>query len=195
MPSPERTDSLRRYLRRLPVAALVAAVAWVAVRGFYNPALCAVTQFVARVYEVPAATLIMSKDSDALVGRSDLRADSGWLKVPLTEINFNLVPFLALVLAVPRPFAGGAWRRLLWALAALLASHVLALLWESKCFAAFSLGAWSRATYSDFARNVYGALRYFFEIPVTFTLPLLLWVWIYPERVFSLVGLDRLKTA
>ena len=47
----------------------------------------------------------------------------------------------------------------------------------------------SRANYSVVARNVYGTLRYFFNIPVTFALPLVLWVGAYPERVFALVGL------
>ncbi|MFI5142885.1 MAG: hypothetical protein ACHQHM_02520 [Thermoanaerobaculales bacterium] len=188
MPSPRRSDSFRPFLRRLPLALVGAVVIWYLLRIVYNPALCAVTQFVARTYEVPPASLIMPRDDDALLGRSDLRLDSGWLKVSLTEIQFNIVPFLALVLALPRWFRGGAWRVLL-ALLVLALSHVLGLLWHTKYWEAFSLGPWSRATYSDFARNVYGGLRYFFDIPVTFTLPLLLWVWVFPERVFALAGM------
>ncbi|MFI5167351.1 MAG: hypothetical protein ACHQQS_12055 [Thermoanaerobaculales bacterium] len=189
MPSPRRSDSFRPFLRRLPLALVGAVVIWYLLRIVYNPALCAVTQFVARTYEVPPASLIMPRDDDALLGRSDLRLDSGWLKVSLTEIQFNIVPFLALVLALPRWFRGGAWRRVLLALLVLALSHVLGLLWHTKYWEAFSLGPWSRATYSDFARNVYGGLRYFFDIPVTFTLPLLLWVWVFPERVFALAGM------
>jgi hypothetical protein len=51
------------------------------------------------------------------------------------------------------------------------------------------MGPWSRANYSDVARNVYGTLRYFFDIPVTFALPLLLWIGSFPQKVFALVGL------
>ncbi len=189
MPAPERSGGLKRFLVRLPLALVGAVVIWYLLRAVYNPALCAVTQFVARTYEVPPASLIMERDNDALIGRSDLRADSGWLKISLTQIQFNLVPFLALVLAMPRWFGGGGWRRVLIGLMVLALSHVLALLWQAKCYEAFSLGPWSRATYSDFARNVYGGLRYFFDIPVTFTLPLLLWVWAFPERVFALAGM------
>ena len=74
------------------------------------------------------------------------------------------------------------------ALGVLAAAHVLALLWQLKCFEAFSLGPWSRANYSDLARNVYGGLRYFFDIPVTFALPLVLWVATFPDKVFALAG-------
>jgi len=189
MPSPKPNDSLRPFLLRLPLALACAVVIWYVARSVYNPALCAVTQFVARTYEIPPASLVMERDNDALVGRSDLRSDSGWLKVSLTQIQFNLVPFLTLVLALPHWFRGGAWRRVILGLLMLALSHVLALLWHTKCYEAFSLGPWSRATYSNLARNVYGGLRYFFDIPVTFTLPLLLWVWAFPERVFAIAGM------
>jgi hypothetical protein len=123
-----------------------------------------------------------------------MRAGSGWLRFPLAQIHFNLVPFLALVLALPHPFAGGRWRRLALALAVLVGSHVLSLLLQLRVFEAFSMGPWSKATYSDLERNIYGALRYFFEIPVTFALPLLAWVACYPKQVFALVGLGEPKT-
>ncbi len=170
--------------------ALVAAVAiWAAARAVYDPALCAAAQAVARFGEVPAASAIILRDGDALLGRSDMRSDSNWLKVPMTQVQFNLVPFLALALALPRPLAGGQWRRVLAALGVLAVSHVLSLVWEVKALEALSMGPWSRANYSDLARNVYGTLRYFFNIPVTFALPLVLWAGSSWDRVLTLVGL------
>lgn len=189
MPSRTPGADLRAFVRRLPVALAAAVAIWFAVRPAYEPALCAAAQAVARFGEVPAASLVVRQGSNALLGRSDMRSDSGWLKFPLTQIDFNLVPFLALVFALPGWLAGRGWRRLLAALGVLVVSHVLGLVWQVKALEGLAMGPWSRATYSDLARNVYGTLRYFFEIPVTFALPLVLWVGAYPEKVFKLAGI------
>jgi hypothetical protein len=189
MPLQTRAVELCVFLRRLPLALVAAVFLWALARPVYTPVLCATAEFLARLFEVPPASAVVLQGGDALLGRTDMRADSGWLKFPLTQIHFNLVPFLALVLALPRPLVAGGWRRLLLALAILAASHALSLLWQLKCLEAFSMGPWSSANYSDVARNVYGTLRYFFDIPVTFALPLLLWVGSYSQQVFALVGL------
>ena len=189
MPSQTAAPDLRSFLRRLPLAFVGAVIVWAVARPVYAPALCAATQALGRLFEFPPASVVILRGGDALLGRNDMRSDSGWLKFPLTPIHFNLVPFLALALALPRPLARGGWKRLLLALAILAVAHVLTLLWQLKCMEAFSMGPWSRATYSDLARNVFGGLRYFFDIPVTFALPLLLWVGSYPREVFALLGL------
>jgi hypothetical protein len=181
---------MRSFLRRLPFALAIAATLWLLSRPAYNPALCAAAQFVARLFEVPPASAVVLQGNDALLGRTDMRADSAWLKVPLAEISFNIVPWLALALALPHPFAGRGWRKLVLAFAVLAAAHTLALVFHLKFLEACSMGAWSRANYSDLAREAYAALQYFFDIPVTFALPLLLWVGAYPQQVLALVGLD-----
>jgi hypothetical protein len=189
MPSQTAAPELRRFLRRLPLSFVGAVVVWAVVRPVYNPALCAATQVLGRLFESPPASVVILQGGDAMLGRNDMRRDSGWLRFPLTQIHFNLVPFLALALALPNPLARGGWKRLLLALAILALAHVLSLLWQLKCLEAFSMGPWSRATYSDLDRDVLGGLRYFFDIPVTFALPLLLWVGSYSREVFNLVGL------
>ncbi len=182
---------LARFLRRVPVAVVVAAAIWFAVRPVYNPVVCRLGQAMARFFEYPRVAKVVLDGKDAVIGRTDLRADSAWLKVSLTQIHFNIIPFLALFLAMPKPLRGGGSKALLTALALLLTSHVIALFLNVKVYYSFNLGAWSRINYSDFARNVYGGLRYFFDIPVTFALPLLLWVGFFPERVFRLLGFDE----
>lgn len=169
---------------------MVAAGVWLVVRGAYDPLLCWATERLARVYEWPRAAQIVLDGDLVRLGRTDLRADSGRLELSITQITFNLVPFLALVLALPGWWARGGIRRLGAGLAIMLASHILALLWKLKCFYAFSLGAWSRANYSDLARNVYGGLRYFFDIPVTFTLPLVLWVGLFWRELSALLDFE-----
>ena len=71
--------------------------------------------------------------------------------------------------------------------------HLLTILWQLKCFYAFSLGPWSSANYSDLARTIYVGLRYFFDIPVTFALPLVLWVGCFFDEVLELLTFDREK--
>jgi hypothetical protein len=190
MPSRRRPDDLKRYLRRLPVAILASAAVWLAIRPVYNPLLCLAAQTVARVYENPRVARIVSDGDSVLIGRTDLRADSGWLKLSVAQITFNMIPFLALVLAFPGALSGRNWRKLAGALAVLAAVHVIGLLLKLTFFYAFSLGSWSSAHYSDLARNVIGGLRSFYDIPITFALPLLLWVWFFPKRVFELLGLS-----
>ncbi len=184
-----RPDSVTGLLRRLPVAVVLAVGVWLVVRPVYNPALAWVTQGVARLTEYPRATVITVEGSYAIIGRLDLRAGSGRLKYSLTQVHFNLVPFLALCFALRGALSRGGWRRLGGALAVLAGSHVLNLFLQVKAFFAFNLGPWSAVHYSNFERNLIGGARYFFDIPVTFALPLVLWVSAYPDRVLGILGL------
>jgi hypothetical protein len=189
MPSRRPRTELGRFLRLLPVAVVAAAAIWLVVRRPYNVALCWAAEQVARQTEYPRAAMVQADGDYAILGRTDLRSDSGRLRTSLTQISFNLIPFLALVLATPGSLKRGGWKQLAFALPLLSLSHLLALILQLKCFYAFSLGAWSDANYSSLARNVYGGLRYFFDLPITFCLPLLLWVGAFPERVQALGGL------
>jgi hypothetical protein len=184
-------SELGRFLRRLPVAILAGAAIWFVVERPYNVALCWAAETVARQGEYPQAAMVQADGDHAILGRTDLRTDSGRLRISLTQITFNLIPFLALVLATPGALGRSGWRQLAYALPLLALSHLLALILQLKCFYAFSLGPWSDANYSALGRNVYGGLRYFFDLPVTFCLPLLLWVGAFPDRVQELGGLQE----
>ncbi len=193
MPAP--SAELRRFLWRLPLSVVAAAAIWLAVRPVYEPALCRSAEIAARMVEFPKVAKILRDNGYALIGRTDLRADSGWLKLSLTQIHFNAVPFLALLFAFPGARTRDTFRRALVALAVLALSHLLALVANVKVFYATNLGSWSESQYSDTARALYGAVRYFFDIPVTFTLPLLLWVGVFRERVLALAGMAQGDTA
>ncbi len=187
--SPKPRADLRTFLRRLPLTLIVAALVWLGVRGAYNPALAWVTQGLARLTEAPWATQIQVDGDHAIVGRRDMRADSGRLKLSLTQVHFNLVPYLALLLALPGWWRRDGLQRFGGSLLLLFMSHVLALLWQVKFFFATALGPWSTANYSSLAREALGGLKYFFEIPVTFTLPLLLWTGFFSAQVFAMLGM------
>lgn len=182
-------DSIAALLRRLPLTLLLAVGVWFVVRPVYNPALVWVTQEMARLFEYPRATIITLDGSYALIGRSDLRADSGRLRYSLTQVHFNTVPFLALFFALPGALRNGGWRRLAGALGALAASHSLTLFLQVKAFFAFQLGPWSAVHYTNLERNLIGGARYFFDIPVTFALPFVLWVAADSDRVLTFLGL------
>lgn len=189
MPQSPSADSISGLLRRLPLALFLAVGVWLALRPIYNPALAWCAQGLARLFEVPRATLITADGSYALIGRTDLRADSGRLRYSLTQVHFNLVPFLALCFALRGALRRGGWKRLVGAAGVLAVSHVVNLVLQAKAFSAFNLGPWSAAHYSNLERDLIGGARYFFDIPVTFALPLVLWVAAYPERVLGLVSL------
>ncbi|NCO69356.1 MAG: hypothetical protein GW878_02395 [Acidobacteria bacterium] len=190
MPRRSPSADLAAFARRLPMAVVAAVAIWFVARPLYNPVLASATQVVARFYEWPRAAQILVDGDHAILSRTDLHSESAVLRVSLTQINFNLVPFLALVFALPGWWRGRGVKRLFAALAVFFAAHCLGLLWDLKAFYALSLGPWSAANYGTVLRNLYAGLRYFFEIPVTFTLPLVLWVGSYWDRVLVLTGLQ-----
>jgi hypothetical protein len=189
MPSRPPAAELRGFVRRLPWALLAALVLWTLARPAYDRFLCGATRALARAVESPPAALVVRDGDHALLGRSDLAPDAAKLRVSLTQVHFNLVPFLALTLALPGALAGGRWRRLLVALAVFAASHVLALFFQLLGHYALSLGAWSLANVSPLERNVVGTARLFFDIVVAFGLPFVAWATAFRESVARLAGL------
>jgi len=189
MPSRPPAAELRRVLRRLPLAMIAALVLWALARPAYDRFLCGATRALARALESPPAALIVRDGDHALLGRSDLAPDAAKLRVSLTQVHFNLVPFLALTLALPGALAGGRWRRLVVVLAVFAVAHVLALFLQLRGHYAFSLGTWSLANVSNLERNLVGTARLVFDIVVTFGLPFAAWVVAFRERVAKLAGL------
>jgi hypothetical protein len=186
-----READLGRLLRRLPLALAGAVVVWFVFKPVYNDILCYAAQAAARACEpLPHAALIVRDGDGVLLGRTDFRSDSGYLRIPLAQVDFNLVPFLALTFALPGALRRRGWQRALAALGVLAASHVLALVLQLKYLYAFQLGVWSTANYSGLARNVYGVLRYGFDLPVAFALPLLLWLVAFREQLQPLTRLS-----
>jgi hypothetical protein len=189
MPPPPPAAELRRLLRRLPWALVAALSVWALARPAYDRVLCSATRSLARAFESPPVALVVRDGSHALLGRSDLPPDSAKLRVSLTQIHFNLVPFVALTLALPAALAAGRWRRLVVVLAVFAASHVIALFFQLRGHYALSLGDWSLANVSSLERNLVGTARLFFDLVVTFSLPFVAWAIAFRERVARLTGL------
>lgn len=130
----QRPGDLGRFLRRLPVAVLAAVAIWVVVKRPYNVFLCWAAESISRQVEYPRAAMIQPDKDHAILGRSDLHASSGRLRISLTQIQFNVIPFLALALALPGALARGGWKQLAYALPLLVLSHLLHIILNLKVF-------------------------------------------------------------
>lgn len=170
-------DPTRLFLRRLPIALVVAlAMWWAALRPVQDRAVPFLAQTLIRAFEVPKVTRLVVDDHRVQVRRADFRSDSKIPTIPLTEIHFNTIVLLALFLALPRPWSRRQLERLFMAWSLLLATQSLNLVFHVKTLYALGLGEWSIANYSDLARNVYGFGRYFTDLPGRFASPFLLWL-------------------
>jgi hypothetical protein len=172
---PDPADN-RRFVRRLPVAAIVALVVWILLRSTLDGAVSGFAQLLIRAYEYPKVTRLVVVDHRAEVRRADMRTDSVVPTVALTEIHFNTIVFLALCLALPRPWSRKQLERLVMGWSVLYLTQSLNLLFHVKFLYASAFGAWSLQQYSTVARNVFGFLQYATDLPGRFAFPFAIWI-------------------
>ena len=182
-------DGHRRFVRRLPVAAIAALAVWFLLRPAIDGAVSGFAQLLIRAYEYPKVTRLVVVDHRAEVRRADLRTDSGVPTVALTEIHFNTIVFLALCLALPRPWSRRQLERLAMGWSVLYLSQALNLLLHVKFLYASAFGAWSLQNYSTVARNVFGFLQYATDLPGRFAFPFAIWLGFNWDQVMPIVGL------
>ena len=180
----------RLFVRRMAVAAVVALVVWALLRPALDGAVTSFAQLLIRAYEHPKVTGLVVVDHRAEVRRADLRSDSALPTVALTEIHFNTIVFLALCLALPRPWSRKQLERLVMGWSLLYLSQSLNLLFHVKFLYASAFGAWSLQTYSAVARNVVGFLQYATDLPGRFAFPFAIWLGFSWDQVMPIVGLS-----
>jgi len=168
-------DLFRTFIRRLIPMLLLAMLVWGVLRPALDGAISASAQLLIRAFEYPRVTHLVTEDHRAQVRRTDLTT-SRVPTVALTEIHFNTIVLLALFLSLPEPLSRRQLERLFMGWCVLLLSQTLNLVFHVKCIYAFDLGQWSLAAYSDLARNAYGFLRYFTDLPGRFSFPFLIWL-------------------
>ncbi len=177
-----------RFLLRLPPALLIGMVVWFAFRPAIDLAVTGLAQTLIRAFEYPRVTRLVVDDHRAQVRRSDFRTNSQIPTVPLTEITFNTIVLLALFLALPRPLSRRQLERLFMGGCVLYLTQALNLVFHVKTLYALGLGEWSQQNYSDLARNVFGFLRYFTDLPGRFSFPFLIWLGFNWDVVMRLLG-------
>jgi len=178
-----RPEDLRSFLRRLPLAAVLAALVWVLLRPGLDAGICGAAELLLRAYEVPKVTRIDPLRHAATLQRSDLTRDSRLPTVPLTQVHFNTIVLLALFLALPRPLSRRQLERLFMAWSILFAIQSLNLFFHVKFTYATALGPWSEQHYTAFARNAYAFLQYFTDLPMRLGAPFVLWIGFNWDRV------------
>ena len=184
-----------RFVRRLPIAAIVALVVWVLLRSTLDGAVSGFAQLLIRAYEYPKVTRLVVVDHRAEVRRADMRTDSVVPTVALTQIHFNTIVFLALLLALPRPWSRKQLERLVMGWSVLYLTQSLNLLFHVKFLYASAFGAWSLQTYSAVARNIFGFLQYATDLPGRFALPFAIWIGFNWDQVMPIVGLSSASKA
>jgi hypothetical protein len=164
------------FLRRLPVALVAGVMLWLLLRPAVDIGVSGLAQTLIRAFEHPRVTRLVVDDHRVQIHRSDFRSGSGIPTVSLTEINFNLIVLLALYLALPRPFSRRQLERLFMGCCVLYLTQTLNLVFHVKTLYAAGLGEWSRQSYGDLARNIFGFGRYFTDLPGRFSFPFLIWL-------------------
>lgn len=182
-------SAYRRFLRRLPVALVIAMVVWLMVRPALDVAVPKLAEVLIRAFEYPRVTRLVASEHWVEVRRSDFRTGSAIPKVPLTEIHFNTIVLLALYLATARPLSRTQLERLLMAWCLLYLTQSLNLLFHVKTIYALALGEWSGQHYSVVSRNVFASLQYFTDLPGRFAFPFLFWMGFNWDRVTELLGI------
>ena len=181
-------DSYSTFLRRLPLALVAGLLLWgIVLRPVSDHTVAFLAQTLIRAFEVPKVTRLVVDDHRAEIRRADFRSDSKIPTVALTEIHFNTIVLLTLFFALPRPLSRRQLERLVMAFSALLLTQSLNLVFHVKTLYALGLGEWSQAHYGVVSQNVYGFLRYFFDLPGRFSFPFLLWLAFSWDTVLSLV--------
>lgn len=178
-----------RFLLRLPIALVLVMASWYLARPALDAAITGLAEVLVRAFEYPRVTTLVSEDHLAQIRRADFRTNSPIPAIPLTENHFNTIVLLALYFSLPRPFSRRQLERLFMGWCVLYLTQVVNLALHVKCVYAFSLGDWSMATYSDIARNVYGYLRYFTDLPGRFSFPFLIWLGFNWDRVTRMLAL------
>jgi hypothetical protein len=174
---------------------VVALVVWVLLRPALDGAVTSFAQLLIRAYEYPKVTRLVVVDNRAEVRRADLRSDSALPTVALTEIHFNTIVFLALCLALPRPWSRKQLERLVMGWSLLYLSQSLNLLFHVKFLYASAFSAWSLQHYSTVARNVFGFLQYASDLPGRFAFPFAIWLGFNWNQVMPIVGLSSAPKA
>jgi hypothetical protein len=178
----------RRFLRRLPLALVVAMASWLLLRPALDAAVTGLAEILVRAYEYPRVTRLVVDEHRVQVHRADFRSDSKIPTLPLTEVHFNTIVLLALYLALERPLSRRQLERLVMGWSVLLFCQVLNLVFHVKTLYALGLGEWSQANYSDLARNLYGFGQYFTDLPGRFSFPFLIWLGFNWQPVIAMFG-------
>ncbi len=183
---------LSRFLWRLPLALLAAILIWAVLRPGLDTSIRWMSQTLVRAFEYPRVTMLEPDDKRGghyvQIHRSDWRATSQVLSLPLTEIHFNTIVLLTLFLALARAFSRRQLERLFMGWCLLFAFQIINLWFHVKCFYATGLGDWSLQSYSIVERSFYEYGQYFTDLPGRLSFPFVIWIGYNWDQLMILTG-------
>lgn len=181
-------DPLRGFLLRLPLTLLLSMLVWVVLRPGLDRTVSGLAEALIRAYEVPRVTRLTPDRHWVGVRRADSPPTSSPPALALTGVHFNTVVLLALALALPRPWSRRQLERVTMAWAVLLLTQVLNLVFEVKSLYATRAGAWSLANSTRWARDIFGFLQLFTDLPLRFSAPFVIWYGFNADLVAGLLA-------
>lgn len=166
----------KKLLARLPAAAAAALVFWFAGSAqLCGRAVMTTTEATTRLFERPAATVLQWDDGVIAIRRSDAPGRTETLGFNPIALTGNTVLLLALAWATPGAASRNGLVRLLLASLLLFLAQVVHLSLALQTLYATQLGSFSVEHYAPWQREVVATGRYFFDIALTYALPIVLW--------------------
>lgn len=188
----------RKLLARLPVATAAALAVWFGFAAeLCGRAVMQTTEVSTRAFERPRATLLAWDEGVIQVRRTDAPEATESLGFRPAALTGNAVLLLALAWATPLAASRNGLLRLVLGLLVLFVLQVVHLGLALQTVYATGLGDFSRQRYSPWEREIVATGRYFFDVVLTYAMPILIWgllvalpAWRECERVAAPARVD-----
>ena len=164
-----------RLALRAAVGFLAGLLLWTAAFPAYGRFLAGAAEPVLRALERPAATRLYAEERRLVVDRADFASRSERPSLPVDDLTFNVILFLALAATRPRLLRDRGLVAILAGLGILAVTQVAAVVVAVKALYATQLGAWSAAVYGPVARNVWAGLSHFYRLAGCWAIAFVLW--------------------
>lgn len=166
---------LRAALKAL-AGFIAGLVVWVALTPVYDRVIARGAEMTLRAFEDPPVTRLRQIDEKfTSVDREDFDPRSKRPGIQLRDLTFNFILLCALFAIHPRAISDRNILGFLLASIALAITHVLAAVAEVMSIYVAKLGPWSRVTYTDLERNVWGVVSHGYRMVLMYAIAFGLW--------------------
>ena len=160
---------------RVLLGFLAGLALWWSATPAYDRLLAGVAEGAIRAFERPRATRLYAEDRRLVIDRADFPSTSDRPSLPLDDLTFDVILFLALAATTKGLLRDRAMRGIALSCCVLFALHVLAVVANVEAFYATRLGAWSAAHYGAFSRNLWATATHFWRFVGCYAAAFLLW--------------------
>jgi len=166
---------------RVLLGFLAGLALWWSATPAYDRLLAGVAEGAIRAFERPHATRLYAEDRRLVIDRADFPSTSDRPSLPLDDLTFDVILFLALAATTPGLFRDRAMRGLAFSCGVLFALHAFAVVASVEAFYATRLGAWSAAHYGPFSRNLWATATHFWRFVGCYAAAFVLWWFLVRE--------------